>query len=166
MRSARPPPVFSRRGIAIMKSMYVGLFVAAAIAAGCNTHSTPGGPGATNTTKNSKLPQMGQKEGEFTLKPPSLSTSIKQGESKVIDITIARGKNFDQDVALKFEGVPEGVSIDPATPTLKHGDDKATITVKATDKAAVGDFSVKAIGHPQKGGGDASSEFKLKVSKK
>src|SRR5262245_26023667 len=125
-------PIFSERK-ATMKSLCVGLLVAAvAIFTGCNFKSTSGGPGATDSSSNSK-PQFGQPENSFKLSPPNLATRLKQGENKEVTISINRGKNFDQDVTLKFEGLPDGVTIDPSSPTIKHGDKEAKVTVKAAD---------------------------------
>ena len=48
---------------------------------------------------------------------------------------------------------------------IKHGDTDAKITLHASEDAAVGDFKVKVIGHPTKGG-DAKVDFKLTVAPK
>ena len=157
-------PIFSERK-ATMKSLCVGLLVAAlAISTGCDGKSTSGGPGATNTSGNKK-PQVGQSENSFKLSPPKLATRLKQGEAKDDTIGIDRGKNFDQDVTLKFEGLPKGVTIDPASPTIKHGDKEAKVTVKAAGDAAVGDFTVKVVGKPNDGP-EAANELKLTISQK
>ena len=148
-----------------MKSMCAGLFVAAiAISAGCNYKSTPGGPGATNTSNRTGT-QLGPAENSFNLSTPTLATRLKQGEAKEVTVSIQRGKNFDQNVTLKFEGMPDGVAIDPASPTIKHGDKEAKVNVKAADNAAVGDFTVKVMGHPKEGP-DSTSELKLNISQK
>jgi uncharacterized membrane protein len=145
-----------------MKTTFATLLVLGLVAfTGCNK-GTEGGPGATNPTNKSHI---GQTEDTFSLTVPTLSTKLKQGESKVVDIGIKRGKNFDEDVALKFDNMPQGVTIDPATPTIKHGDSDTKITVKTADDAAVGDFTVKVTGHPTKGT-DASNDLKLTVQKK
>jgi len=143
----------------------MGCFLAIGLAAliGCDTKSTPGGPGATDA--GGKKPIVGQADDTFTLSPPSLSTSVKQGETKSVTIEIKRGKNFDEDVALKFDRAPKGVTIEPASSHIKHGDQDAKVNIKAADDAAVGDFTVKVTGHPAKGA-DAMSEFKITVNKK
>jgi uncharacterized membrane protein len=124
-----------------MKTAFAGLLVFGLVAfTGCNK-GTEGGPGA-----------------------PTFSTKLKQGESKVVDIGIKRGKNFDEDVALKFDNMPQGVTLDPASPVIKHGDKETKITVKAANDAAVGDFTVKVTGHPTKGA-DATNDLKLTVQK-
>src|SRR5262249_2350679 len=140
------------------------LFVVAGMSlSGCNTKSTPGGPGATKP-EGSK-PALGQAEDTFTLSVPTLTTHIKQGETKSETTSIKRGRNFDEDVTLKFDNVPKGVTITPSSSTIKHGDTEAKVTIKAADDAAVGDFTIKVTGHPSKGN-DATSEFKLTVDKK
>jgi hypothetical protein len=134
------------------------------VCVGCNMKSTSGGPGATNSEKGSST-HLGQAENSFKLSTPTLAPHLKQDEQKVVAISIKRGKNFDQDVTLKFEDMPKGVSIDPASPTIKHGEDEAKVTVKAADDAAVGDFTVKVVGHPKEGP-DAANEMKLTIAKK
>ena len=156
-----------------MKSLHVGL-VAMALAAlnGC-TQGTPGGPGASNTpskpgtptTTTAQKPVLGQAEETFNLSVPSLSTGLKQGETKSASISLSRGKNFDEDVTLKFDDVPKGITIDPASHVIKHGDTEAKITFQAADDAALGDFTIKVTGHPTKGA-DAKTEFKLTVAEK
>jgi hypothetical protein len=121
-----------------------------------------GGPGVTASTNKSPI---GQNEDTFSLTVPSFATKLKQGESKVVDIGIKRGKNFDQDVALKFDGLPQGVTLDPVSPVLKHGDTEAKITAKAAGNAAIGDFTIKVTGHPAKGT-DATNDLTLTVEKK
>jgi uncharacterized membrane protein len=137
--------------------------VCAAGLVGCGT-GTPGGPGATSTGTG-RTPSVTTADDSFTLSTPTLSTHIKQGESKVVTIGIHRGKNFGQDVSLKLDGLPKGVTADPASPSIKAGDEDAKVTFKAADDAALGDFSIKVTGHP-KTGSDASNDFKLVVDKK
>jgi len=176
-----------------MKMFCASLFLLAAVGlVGCESHSTPGGPGAKGTPGTTRpttppadrtpttppadrtattpsgtdnKPLVGQAEQTFTLDVPNLSTTVKQGETKTIDIGVKRGKNFDQDVTLKFMDVPRGVTIEPASPVIKHGDKEAKVTVHAADDAAIGDFTVKVVGHPATGP-DATNELKLKIAKK
>jgi uncharacterized membrane protein len=148
--------------------LVVGLAALVALA-GCNK-GTPGGPGVDkDKDKKSKVEQaedkVRQPEDTFTLSVPTFSVKIKQGESKAVTVGIKRGKNFDQDVTLKFDGLPKGVSVEPAEPAIKHGDKEAKLTFKAAGDAALGDFTVKVTGHPEKGG-DATNELKLTVQEK
>jgi len=146
-----------------MKSLFAGLTVTAIVLmTGC-TEGTLGGPGATEVTANK--PIVGQADNTFSLDVPMMSTKLKQGETKELAIDVARGKNFSEDVELKFSGVPKGVTVDPANPVIMHSDKEAKFTVKAADDAALGDFTVKVTGHPTSGA-DATNEFKMTVAKK
>jgi uncharacterized membrane protein len=140
---------------------------------GCN-NGTPGGPGADkDKDKDKEKPSVLQQakdavvqpEGTYSLTLPVLSTRLKQGEAKVVTVGIRRGKNFDEDVALKFDGAPQGVTVDPATASIKHGEKEAKVTVKTADDAAVGEFTIKVTGHAEKGT-DASNNLKIIVEKK
>jgi uncharacterized membrane protein len=147
-----------------MKKLLFALLVPALFAlTGCNPPGTPGGPGATGGS--AKQPLIGEANDTFELNPPPLSVGVTQGETKATSIGIKRGKNFDQDVLLKFADLPKGVTIDPASPKIKHGDAEAKFTVKAAEDAAVGDFVIKVTGHPGSGP-NASHEFKITVDKK
>lgn len=156
-----------------MKSLHVGLVALALVALNGCTQGTPGGPGVssmpstpgTPTTTTAQKPVIGDAEETFSLSVPVLSTNLKQGETKAATISLSRGKNFDEDVTLKFADVPKGVTIDPADPVIKHGDAKVNITFQAADAAALGDFTIKVTGHPTKGA-DAKTEFKLNVAEK
>jgi len=139
-----------------MKKSFAGL-LALSLAAftGCN-QGTPGGPGAASPSAKAN--------DTFTLSLPG-STSLKQGETKEVVMTIKRGKNFQDDVSLKVEGVPKGVTFTHPSSVIKHGDTEAKTMLKAEDDASLGDFTIKVIGHPTKGS-DATSEFKITVEKK
>lgn len=138
------------------------LAVALLVVVGCEKASHPGGPGATTPDRK---PIVGQAEDTFSLDVPNLGTSLKQGESKTVTLSMKRGKNFDQDVNLKFSDLPKGLTIEPANAEVKAGDKDAKITLKAAEDAAIGDFVIKVTGHPTRGA-DASNEFKVSVSKK
>ena len=60
--------------------------------------------------------------------------------------------------------MPQGVTLDPASPVIKHGATETKVTLKAAADASLGDFTVKVTGHPTKGA-DASHEFKITVAK-
>jgi uncharacterized membrane protein len=156
-----------------MKALFTALvLLASAALVGCDGHSTgtsekhPGGPGVTNPSQ--REPIFGTGENEFKLSVPTLATHLKQGETKQVKIGIDRGKNFDQDVTLKFEGspdMPKGVTLEPASPAIKHGDKETMVTVKAADDATVGDFKIKVEGKPAKGK-EADATLEIKVDKK
>ncbi len=101
----------------------------------------------------------------FTVGLPILSTSLKQGESKTVAMTINRDKKFNDEVTLNFGKLPEGVSMEPSAPVMKQGNSESTITLTATNDAALGDFTIKVTGHPSDGV-DVSKDFKLAVVEK
>ena len=153
-----------------MKRLYA--FTAAlslAALVGCGQNGTAptnkvGGPGA-RTPEDRGGSVLTQKDNTFSLDMPNLETNIKQGESKVVEIGISRGTNFDQDVALSFTDVPKGVTLDPSSPSIKKSDKTAKVTVKAADDAAIGHHTIKATGKPGSGA-EASNTFKIEVQKK
>ena len=136
--------------------------IALAVISGCS-QGTPGGPGATD--KTGTKPMYGQTDNTFNLSTPIISSSVQQGEQSDIVVGIKRAKNFDEDVTLKFADVPKGVTIDPASPVIKHGDTDAKFAIKASDKAGVGEYLIKVTGHPTKGS-DAEVDLKIAVAAK
>lgn len=143
--------------------------VALASVSGCS-EGTPGGPGATVQTESgtkvtTNKPMFGQTENTFNLDVPTMSSALQQGHEAEATIGIKRALNFDEDVTLKFTDVPKGVTIEPASPVIKHGDKDATIHFKATDESPIGDYKIKVTGHPEMGA-DAAIEFKLSVTAK
>ncbi|MBY0526379.1 MAG: hypothetical protein K2R98_23500 [Gemmataceae bacterium] len=146
-----------------MKTFASGLMVVTLVGlTGCGSHGTPGGPGVSS---GSSKPMVGSGDNTFSLDPPNTATTVKQGEARNVVIGIKRGKNFNEDVAIKVDGLPKGVTIEPAAPVIKHGDKEASISVKAAEDAALGDFTVKLVGHPSKGA-DATNDVKITVEKK
>jgi len=144
-----------------MKSAFIGLLVTALIGlVGCEQYQS-GGPGATSQESRRVV---GQPEETFSLDMPNLSTKLHQGETKPVTIGIKRGKNFDEEVVLRFVDLPKGVTIEPAQPVLKHGEKEAKVNITAANDAALGDFTVHVTGHPSKGA-DASNELKIKIVK-
>jgi hypothetical protein len=146
-----------------MKGSFAALVTIALVAgSGCN-QAVPGGPGVTNPPRSQ--PAYGEADKTFNLSVPHMSTTLKQGGTVELRIGIDRGKNFQEDVTLKFADGPTGVTLDSAKPVIMHGDAEAKVKVKATDDAALGDFTVKVTGHPTKGA-DATNEVKITVAKK
>jgi uncharacterized membrane protein len=131
---------------------------------GCGESTKPpGGPGANRPP--SEQSSVGMTPDTFKLTLPSMSTHVKQGESKTASISISRGKSFTQDVRLSFENLPPGVTIEPTTTTIKPGDSSVTVTIRASDTAEPGDHAVRVIGHPTSGP-DSNGDMKITVTKK
>jgi hypothetical protein len=146
-----------------MKRSIVGLLAIVLVAVtGCGHDGSAGGPGAKD--KDAKKPLYGEADNTFNLSVPTWSTTLQQGETKEVLIGIKRGKNFDQEVAIRFDRLPTGMTIEPASPVIKQGDTEAKLLFKSAADASVGDFTVKITGHPTKGA-DASNEMKVTVAK-
>ena len=147
-----------------MKTTFATLVVVLSftVLPGCGDKSTPGG----DTGK--KPPMVGEADNTFKLTVPGnvpYETAVKQGGSTPFKIGISRGKNFDGDVSLKFEGLPAGVTVEPAGAAIKHDAAEANLTLKAADDAATGSATIKVTGTPTKGAA-AVNEFKINVTGK
>ncbi len=138
----------------LMKTFYASLMVAGLLViAGCNQSTTGGGaPGS----------------GTFKLKGPATSTEVKHGDTKNVEITANEDKNFKEDVALTaaVEPADKGVTAELDPKTIKASDPKKTnLMIKASDKAAPGEYVITVKGKPTKG--DATSVMvKVKVPEK
>lgn len=141
--------------------MAAALALAAAALVGCDRRGSAGGPGAS--APDTKPPLYGQTDDTFNL--TTSSVMLKAGDAEKGAIGIKRGTNFDQDVTLALEGLPKGVTLDPAGPVIKSGDTDAKFTLTAGDAVAPGEYTVKVVGHPGRGG-DATNQFKLTVARK
>ena len=156
-------------------------FVGAAVLAlagfaGCNTSppggSTHRGSAATHpststagTGDSTSTVETGDKDATFTIAAPTLTTHLKQGETKTDKLSLHRGSKFHEDVTLKFDA-PAGLKVDPPETTIKASDsaDDIPVRVSADKDAALGDHLVKVTGTPAKGSA-TSVEFKVTVEK-
>jgi uncharacterized membrane protein len=146
----------------VKRRLTVLLATALVALAGCD-RGTSGGPGVTNPPH--KQPAYGEADDTFNLSMPLMSTTLHQGESKEVAVGIKRGKNFDEDVTLKFAEGPQGVTIDSTNHVIKHGDTELKVTLKAQEDASLGNFTINVTGHPAKGA-DATTQMKITVAKK
>jgi len=146
-----------------MKRIYLGISGLILIGLiGCSGSGTPGGGGTGSSTTKA---MVGTADDNFTLDTPTLATNLKQGETKEVTIGIKRGKNFGEDVKLKFSDPPKGVTFEPNEPMIKVGDSEAKVKVKVADDAALDKHTITVTGHPTKGA-DAANKFDLNISKK
>jgi len=158
---------------------FLAFGLACTLAAGCSRESNKGGPGATvtpkkettttsdgktTTTTETKSTNGGDRTQTFTVKVPSTSTSVRQGERKEVTVSVSRGSNFDSDVHLTFKA-PAGLKVEPASATAKKGSDDVRVTVEAASDATVGTSDVHVNGHGGSGP-DAAVDFKVEVKKK
>jgi uncharacterized membrane protein len=143
-----------------MKKLYAVMVVALLLGGiGCDSKSTPGGPGATNPNG----PALTTPENAFELDPPKTETNLKQGETKTITVSISRGKKFDQDVKLDFSGAPKGVKVTAASPEIKANIKDVQVTIEAAKDATLGEHTITVNGTPAKEGPKASKTFKIQV---
>ena len=128
--------------------MTIVLMFAMAAMYGCRSSSPQGG-------------SVVKGEG-FKITVPILGTTIKQGETRTVGVSLKRGDYFKQDVDLRIE-VAEGIKVEPANITIKASD-KADLQVRFTadQNTAIGEYKVTFTGVP-KTGEPASAEYNLKV---
>lgn len=140
-------------------SIAVLLITTSMMLTGCNEGES-GGPGAS--LPDSEQSTIGKTDNTFSLDTPMLSIDLTQGEAEAFLIGIKRTDNFNQDVQLRFDDLPMGVTITPQVPLIKHGDMESKMTIAAEPDAALGDFTVKVSGHPSEGDA-ATSEFTVTI---
>jgi uncharacterized membrane protein len=96
---------------------------------------------------------------------PRLATTLKQGETKEVKVSIDRGKEFQENVKLSFEPSGKGIKVEPASPEIKAGEKEETaIKVTADKDAPLGDHTIKVTGTPEKGE-KTSVDLKVTVEK-
>jgi hypothetical protein len=143
-----------------MKAFWSGLLVLGLVAAtGCNTSSTGGGGGGGTNPAGA---------GTFKLKGPLTSTTVKHDAEETVKVTVDRSKDFKEDVTFStvVDPADKGVSATVTPSTVKASDPaEVSVKVKATDKAATGDYTVKLTGKPAHGS-STELDFKVKVPEK
>jgi hypothetical protein len=140
-----------------MKKLCVGLVAASLIAlVGCNTSpSAGGGKDAVGT---------------FKLKGPSNTpaTEVKHDSEKTVLVEVDASKEFKEDIhfTAAVEPADKGVTATVTPEKLKAADPKKVeVKIKATDKAAPGDYTVTVTGKPTKGD-STTVGIKVKVPEK
>lgn len=97
---------------------------------------------------------------EFSITVPRSST-IKQGETAVVAVTLNRGAYFKQDVQLKIN--VNGIKITPASIMVKSDDQPTTnVQIVTAKDTAIGEYKVTVTGTPPVGR-PASTSFTVKV---
>ena len=84
---------------------------------------------------------------KLTLSGPFLATTIKQGETQTIAVTLKHRTKTTGDAALKVENAPKGVKAELTSPTVKSTD-SGDFGLKVTaDKAApLGEYTIRITG--------------------
>lgn len=111
---------------------------------------------STGSPQGGTLPQ----NKEFSISVPTYST-VKQGESIPINISLKRGSFFKDDVQLMISS--EGLVITPDTVLIKANEKpEAQLQVAATREAALGEYRVYINATPS-AGKTTSTKFTVKV---
>ena len=101
----------------------------------------------------------------FTLKGPTTSTTIKQGDKQTVKLTVNRGSKFKKDVEITPD-VPKGLKVEVDPKTVKAADSETANAQISVDKdAAVGDHTIKFTAKPESGNA-VTLDVKVKVEKK
>ena len=140
-----------------MKHILAGLAVMGlAVVVGCNTSPTGGG---------------GDAGGTFKLSGPTTATTVKHSTSETVKVSISKGKDFKEDVALTAQVLnpvdkEHNLKIDVEPKHWKPSDPaEVKVTATADDKTAAGDYTVQLTAKPAKG--DATTvNIKFKVPEK
>jgi uncharacterized membrane protein len=162
-----------------MKARYTSLIVAGLIATiGCNTSppgGSTGGTGATTTTSRTgaagtTVKQAGSSNATFKLSGPLNipETSVKQGETKVKDISVDAGKGFMEDITfdVKVDGDKKGVTAKVEPTTWKASThEKVKLHITASNDAPLGEYVIHVTGTPAKGQA-TTLDVKIKVAAK
>ncbi|RIK77433.1 MAG: hypothetical protein DCC68_17385 [Planctomycetota bacterium] len=129
---------------------------------GCTKESPKGGPGAAEAERNSNAASDAD-ERTFTLKVPSITTTVEQGGRDEVTLAIDRGDQFKEDVTLKFQA-PAGVKVTPAETAIKSGAEETKVTIEAAPDAPPGDTHIEVTAVPQTGQ-SVSQKMPISVTK-
>jgi hypothetical protein len=145
-----------------MTRMTLALLATGVLAAvGCENKSPPGGPGAARPDSGSS--HVGTPDNTFRI--TVANTTLKQGESKTVTVSIKRGTNFDQDVKLEVENAPQGVTFKFDDATLHASATETHLTIDASKDAALGEHKVMIAATPARAGTATQTEMKVEVKK-
>jgi uncharacterized membrane protein len=108
-------------------------------------------------------PGGGMSGGEgFTITTPTFTTTIKQGETASVTISLKRGEYFKRDVTLEIKA-SKGISVEP-TKALVRGSEKPDVQLRITaaKDADLGEYKIYLKGTPETGEA-TSTEIMVKV---
>jgi uncharacterized membrane protein len=139
-----------------MKKLMASLFLASLMATvGCNASPTGGRPATPAPSAGGPAHTVtgGSKE-TFKLEAPETSQTVKQGTSTKFNVSISRGADFKDDVAVTAEpqGDSKGLKVEVSPKEFKASDKKPVeVTVTASDDASLGKHVIQITGKPQAG---------------
>jgi len=141
---------------------------------GCNNKTPPGGgsgsgsgsspPAGTGGPVTGPGQPGGSASDTFEVKMPSstIPTSIKQGTSETVKLTVSRGKDFKQGVKLKID-TPDKIKADYKGTVAANEPEEVVVKLDVAKDAAIGEHTVKVTATPDHGAA-TSGEFKVKVT--
>lgn len=98
----------------------------------------------------------------FKIAVPTFATTIKQGETQNVTVTLERDKYFKQDVKMQIS-TTRGISLDPTSVLIESSDTpEVQIRITVAKDAAIGEYSIRVEGTP-KTGEPTSTSFTVKV---
>ena len=119
------------------KAILIVMTLALIAVVGCQSSSPRGGG-------------SGQDEG-FRVVVPTGNTTVQQGESESIYISLNRGQSFKRDVTLDISST-DGISVEPTTVLIKSSDrPTAQVHFTAATDAAIGRYHVNIDATPATG---------------
>jgi uncharacterized membrane protein len=143
-----------------MRPLLAAILVGTLVIVGCEKKSEPGGPGAA-VKKEGGIKAVDKKD-TFKLSVPRIVTTLKPGEKKEVALGIDRGKDFKEEVSLKFEA-PKNIKVEPASADIKPEEPgRLTVKVEAAKDAPQGAKTINVIATP-KNGLKASESFTVQV---
>jgi hypothetical protein len=126
---------------------------------GCTEESTPGGPGAANTTQSG---EPANDDATFTIEMPTGATNIEQGKSETVKIGVDRGSDFTGDVSVTLVA-PDGVTITPQQATIPSGSDDVEVAVQVAPTVPPGEKIINVTGSGGSGP-PATGQLKIEVT--
>jgi hypothetical protein len=152
-----------------IRSSVISLSLSLAVwTCGCGQTTDKGGPGANPggmdnaSTDDDTSGNLENGDDTFTLTLPGTETEITAGGEETVTIDVNRGDEFHQEVSISLD-VPEGLSVDPASPQASAETDEVSIVVKAAPDAAPGRHTINVTGKPT-AGDTATGSFVVVVS--
>ena len=105
----------------------------------------------------------GMSGGEgFKIVVPALDTTVRQGETRTVNVSLNRGDYFKRDVTLDIR-VSNGINVEPANALIRSSDKPdVTLRITAAKDAALGNYKVYLNGTPATGEA-TSMEFTVNV---
>jgi len=84
------------------------------------------------------------KQPDFQLLAPTDAVTVERGKPTTLKLAVDRGPGVNEEIALQFEGLPEGVTVSPLLIGKQQKD--VNLSFQATDKVRIGCLPLKITG--------------------